>query len=135
LEHPELIVEFLVPEKGGGTDRPSPLPQLGLNAQPLRFLDFLAQNTITTKVKGTLVTFPHPASFALHKLVVLGKRPTPEKQMKDKEAAVRIMKALIDKGEENFIKKVFRTMPRRWQSKVKKALVDFTDKEVLGILE
>ena len=46
LEHPELIVEFLVPEKGRGTDKPYALPQLGLNAQSLRFLEFLAQNTI-----------------------------------------------------------------------------------------
>ena len=33
LEHPELIVEFLVPEKGRGSNKPYPLPQLGLNAQ------------------------------------------------------------------------------------------------------
>ncbi|KAF0145983.1 MAG: hypothetical protein FD156_351 [Nitrospirae bacterium] len=37
LMHPELIVEFLVPEKGKGSDKPYPLPQLGMNAQPLRF--------------------------------------------------------------------------------------------------
>ena len=29
LEHPELIVEFLVPEKGRGTDKPYALPQVG----------------------------------------------------------------------------------------------------------
>lgn len=46
LMHPELIVEFLVPEKGMGSDKPYPLPQLGMNAQPLRFLDYLLQNTI-----------------------------------------------------------------------------------------
>jgi len=51
-----------------------PLSQLGLNAQPLRFLDFLAQNTITTKVGATTVTLPHPANFALHKLLVLTRR-------------------------------------------------------------
>jgi Nucleotidyltransferase len=41
LEHPWLIVEFLVPERGRSSDRPRPLPKWGLNAQPLRFLDFL----------------------------------------------------------------------------------------------
>jgi len=51
LEHPELIVEFLVPERGRPTDKPFALPQLGLNAQSLRFLDCLAQNTITTKAQ------------------------------------------------------------------------------------
>jgi hypothetical protein len=135
LEHPALIVEFLVPEKGRGINKPFPLPRLGLNAQPLRFLELLAQDTITAKVKSVSVTLPHPACFALHKLVILGKRPTPEKQLKDKEAAVKIMRALVDKGEGNFIKKVFHTLPQRWQSKVKKALVDFRDKEVLEALE
>ena len=42
LIHPDLFVEFLVPERGRGLDKPYPLPQLGLNAQALRFLDFLA---------------------------------------------------------------------------------------------
>jgi len=37
LEHPQLIVEFLVPEKGRGSDKPYSLPQLGLNAQSLRY--------------------------------------------------------------------------------------------------
>ena len=71
LEHPELIVEFLVPERGRASDKPYPLPKLGLNAQALRFLDFLAQDTITVRVEGVSVRLPHPGNFALHKLVVL----------------------------------------------------------------
>ena len=46
LVHPDLIVEFLVPERGRGTDKPVPLPQLHMNAQALRFLDLLADQTI-----------------------------------------------------------------------------------------
>lgn len=111
LEHPQLIVEFLVPERGRGSDKPYSLPQLGLNAQTLRFLDFLAQNTVAMTLKGLTVTLPHPANFALHKLLILTRRPTTEKQMKDKEAAVRILKALIDKGQVNLIRNVFHTMP------------------------
>ena len=41
LEHPQLIIEFLVPERGKGSDKPYSLPQLGLNAQALRFVEFL----------------------------------------------------------------------------------------------
>ncbi|MDP2911532.1 MAG: GSU2403 family nucleotidyltransferase fold protein, partial [Candidatus Omnitrophota bacterium] len=44
LDHPDLIVEFLVPEKGRGSDKPYRLPQLGMNATPLRFLSFLTDN-------------------------------------------------------------------------------------------
>ena len=41
LEHPQLIVEFLVPERGRGSDKPYTLSQLGINAQAIRFLEFL----------------------------------------------------------------------------------------------
>lgn len=135
LEHPQLIVEFLVPERGRGSDKPYPLPQLGLNAQPLRFLDFLAQNTFTMKVEEMTVTMPHPANFALHKLLVLTRRPTPEKQSRDKETAVGILKALIDSGRARLITSTFHTMPRKWQGKVKKQLADLLDKKVLDLLQ
>ena len=50
LDHPELILEFLVPERGKGIDKPYPLPRLGINATTLRFLNFLSCNTIKVKV-------------------------------------------------------------------------------------
>lgn len=135
LEHPELIVEFLVPEKGRGTDKPYALPQLGLNAQSLRFLDFLAQNTITATAENITVTLPHPANFALHKLLVMGRRQIPEKQLKDKQAAVIILNALIEKGQGALVREVFDSMPRRWQGKIKKQLTEITDREILEVLE
>ena len=39
LEHPELMIEFLVPERGRGTTRAKDLPELGMNAQALRYMD------------------------------------------------------------------------------------------------
>ncbi len=134
LEHPELIVEFLVPERGRASYKPYPLPKLGLNAQALRFLDFLAQSTITMKVEGISVMLPHPANFALHKLVVLSRRPGPEKQAKDKEAAMRVLEALIDKGKVDSIREAFGAMPRRWQVKIRKQLADPLDKKVMDII-
>jgi hypothetical protein len=79
LEHPELIVEFLVAERGRPSEKPFALPQLGLNAQALRFLDYLTANPITVMVQDFCLTVPHPARFALHKLVVSTRRPNPEK--------------------------------------------------------
>ena len=122
LEHPELIIEFLVPEKGRGINKPYSLPQLGLNAQALRFLDFLIDNTIHIKVDGILVTLPHPANFALHKLIIFQRRKDPEKIAKDKEAAIKILKALIDKNEAKIIKAVFNSVPQKWQKKILKGL-------------
>ncbi len=135
LEHPQLIIEFLVPEKGRPSEKPYPLPNLGLNAQALRFLDFLAQNTIAAKLKEITVTLPHPAHFALHKLLVLSRRPTPEKQRKDKAAALRILQALIGKGEEDLIRRAFNRMPQGWQAKVKAQLRDPLERRVLAVLE
>lgn len=135
LEHPQLIVEFLVPEKGKGLDKPYPLPKLGLNAQSLRFLEFLSLNTITSKVGTTTITLPHPSNFALHKLLVITKRPTAGKKAKDKEAAIRILNALVENSQISAIKEVFLTMPRKWQEKVKKQLTDITERKILEILE
>jgi hypothetical protein len=98
-------------------------------------LEFLAQNTITTKVGATTVTLPHPANFALHKLLVLTRGPVQEKQMKDRQAAIRILSALIDKGQGNLITELFHTMPRRWQGKVKKQLTDLAEKKILDVLQ
>lgn len=134
LEHPELIVEFLVPERGRAADKPYPLPALGLNAQALRFLDFLAQDTITATVDGVCVRLPHPANFALHKLVVLSRRTDRAKQAKDKEAAIRVLEALIDTGQADSISRAFDAMPQRWQTKAKKQLTEPLDKKVIDVL-
>lgn len=83
LEHPNLIVEFLVPEKGRGLDKPYPLPQLGLNAQALRFINFLAQSIIHITIEDIPIMVPHPANFALHKLMILSRRKAKEKAEKD----------------------------------------------------
>jgi len=135
LEHPQLIVEFLVPERGKGSDKPYSLPQLGLNAQALRFLEFLSQDTIKSKVGSINVTLPHPANFALHKLVVMVRRPKAEKQAKDKDAAIKILNALIDTEQSITIKNAFQAMSKRWQGMVKKQLTDITEKRILEALE
>jgi len=99
----------------------------------LRFLDFLAQNTIQTKVEGISITMPHPANFALHKLIILQRKRDPEKVLKDKESAIKILKALIEKGEQDFIRDIFSSMPQKWQKKVEKGIEKFAEKEILGV--
>lgn len=135
LEHPQLIIEFLVPERGRGSNRPYPLPQLGLNAQALRFLDLLTQHTITVRVDRVLVTLPHPANYALQKLLILDRRRRPEKTAKDQDTAVQVLKALIEKDQQDFVRSVYNSMPRRWRTKVRKALTASDDKDILSILE
>jgi hypothetical protein len=133
LEHPQLIVEFLVPEKGRGSEKPFRLPQLGLNAQALRFLELLGQNTVNIKAEEMTLMVPHPANFALHKLLVAQRRPVEEKAMKDMQAATAVLKALTEKDETDYIKSVFFSLPKRWQSKIRKSIEGLSEQNLLDL--
>lgn len=117
LEHPQLIIEFLVPQTRGEYAEPYDLPQLRFNAQALRFLDFVGENTITAEVEGIKVMIPHPANFALHKLLISGKRRNKDKIAKDIQDASRILKALIEKKEVKSIKNILNSMPKNGKIK------------------
>ena len=131
LEHLNLIVEFLVPEKGRGLDKPYQLPQFGLNAQALRFLNLLIQNTIEVKIEDIKIKLPHAANFALHKLIIFQRRVNKDKALKDRRTAIEILKALIAKGEANIIRKVFDSVPQKWQKKIMKGLNESKEKDIL----
>jgi len=135
LDHPDLILEFLVPEKGKGTDKPYPLPKLGINAVALRFLIFLSSNTIKVKIENFYLTLPHPVNFALHKLIIFQRRIRQEKALKDRIAAIQILKALISKGEEKLIKFEFDNIPKKWQSKIMNGLEKDDGKDILRVLK
>ncbi len=135
LDHPDLLLEFLVPEKGRGTDKPVHLPKLGMNAVALRFLSFLSSNTIKVKIEDFHVTLPHPANFALHKLIIFQRRLKEDKAVKDRNIAIEILKSLTNKGESLLIRQVFNSIPQKWQKRVIKGLNKSEDKDILFILE
>lgn len=135
LDHPDLIVEFLVPARGKGSDKPYSVPKLGINAEALRFLDFLLENTIKAKIEDFYLNLPHPVNFALQKLIVSRRRSKEDKAIKDRNIALAILKALIKKKEANIIEKVFKSMPEKWQRKVIRGLEETNEKEILGIFK
>ncbi len=135
LEHPDLIVEFLVPERGRGSNKPYPLPNLGVNAQRLRFMDYLAEDSIAVTVDGVVLRLPQPARFALHKLVVVGRRLRLRKQDKDRQTAARILNALMLRGRMDEIVKGFSAMPRSWRQTVRRQLGMLADVDVPGRAE
>lgn len=135
LDHPDLILEFLVPERGKGTDKPFPLSKLGINATALRFLNFLAENTVKVKVEDFTITLPHPANFALHKLIIFQRRQKEDKAIKDRNTAIEILKALIEKGEGTLIRDIFDSMLNKWRNKIIRGLKNLNEKEILSLLE
>lgn len=135
LDHPDLILEFLVPAKGKDSDKPYSVPKLGINAEALRFLDFLSENTIRVEVEDFYLNLPHPANFALQKLIISHRRTKEDKAIKDRNIALEILKALITKRETNNVRQVFRSMPSKWQTKVIRGLEDAKEKEILSILK
>ncbi len=134
LEHSDLIIEFLAIEKGRGTDKPIKIPQWGVNAVALRFLSFLSADTIKVKVEDFYLTLPHPANFALHKLIIFQRRRNMDKAAKDRNAAVEIIKALIAKGEVAKIRQVFDSISNQWQKKIAKGLEAAKEKDILAAL-
>mgnify|MGYP001559656967 CR=1 FL=1 len=136
LDHPDLILEFLVQEKGKGTDKPYSLPSLGVNATPLRFLNLLSPNTIKVKIENFYLTLPHPANFALHKLIISQRRLKGEKALKDKNTAILILKALISKGESHIIKRVFdHLFIKKLQNKIISILEETREEAILEALQ
>lgn len=135
LQHPDLTVEFLVPERGHGTDRPYPLPSLGINAVALRFLDFLAANTIIVDFEGMKITVPHPAAYALHKFIIFKRRLKMDKHDRDIEGAFRVFHELVKRKEHAAIKYIFAKMHKKWQMTIIKNLESIKETEIVDILK
>lgn len=135
LEHPDLTIEFLVPERGRGCNGPYPVPQLKINAQALRYLDFLADNTISINFRNLNIRLPHPAAYALHKFIIFKRRRKADKHDRDIEGALRIFRELIKYNEHNKIRSIFNTMHRKWQKTVFENLEAIDEVEIIHILK
>ena len=80
------------------------------------------------------VTLPHPANFALHKLIISQRRLKADKAAKDRNIAIEILKALRGKGESDVVRRVFNSIPKKWQARVMEGLSKSEDKDILAIL-
>jgi hypothetical protein len=134
LNHPDLIVEFLVPERGKGSDKPYQLKNLGVNAQPLRYLDFLTANTMRVKIDNMIVNVPHPAAFALHKLIIARRRGKKHKSDKDIQQALMIFDFFKKKGDFIKLRRIFESMHKKWQRDVLGNLRILDREDIIEIL-
>jgi hypothetical protein len=95
-------VERLTPLVGKEGRGPIPIPALGAVATPLRFLDYLIEETQPGAVlggHGVLVNVPRPGHFALHKLMIAGRRGLrasgATKAGKDRTQAAALLRVLL----------------------------------------
>ena len=75
---PEFQVDFLTPLHRGGST-PYEHPQLKVTLQPLKFMEYVLEDVQQAAMfcnDGVVIAnLPHPARYALHKLIVFGERP------------------------------------------------------------
>ena len=93
-----LRVDLVTPAHRGAS-APVEIPRLNAAAAPLRFLDYLIEETQPAAVVdggGVLVNVPHPARFAVHKLLVAQDRAAAfqAKSRKDVAQAAHVLLAL-----------------------------------------
>lgn len=75
----DFQVDFLT-VLGRGGEKPKPIPALNINAQPLKFMEFLLESPAQAALfdrngNSVIVSLPTPARYAVHKLIIFGLRP------------------------------------------------------------
>ena len=135
FQHPELILEFLAPEHGRGRNKPQPVPDLGINAQPMRFMDLLANSSVAMCFGGIEVRVPSPACFALQKLLIAGRRKNRDKAEKDRAQAVGALRSLRAIDELQTARSLLTSMPPTWQRTVRRELTELDEHALLLELE
>jgi hypothetical protein len=93
-------VEFLTTKVSHAEDLPVHIERFDVYAQPLDFMDYLladAQSAVVLNGAGILVSVPHPARFALHKLAISQLRPIglQTKIRKDFDQAALLLTVLV----------------------------------------
>ena len=135
LQHSELMIEFLVPERGRGWSKPFELPDFGVNAQPLRYLDMLLKDTVAVRVCGINLRLPHPARFALHKLIIAGRRRSMAKAEKDRNEARKVLTALKTSGEWHTVADCLVSLPSKWRRTIAKQTAKDDLMEIVELID
>ncbi len=114
-DHPDLRVEFLIPELGRGHSEPQNIEKLHVKAQGLRYLSLLADHPRVITDGKLRVRVPEPAVYALHKLIVTTRRKNPAKGKKDLETAIGLLDFLYKRPSEIArIKSILKDLPKPW---------------------
>jgi hypothetical protein len=125
----QLRLDFLTPLVGGKADVYEH-PALGVNLQPIHFLEFILEDVnqavVLSAVGAVLVNVPDPVRFALHKLLVFADRRArnPEKALKDLRHAAALLEVLWEFRSDD-VMRLWRDLLRRgagWRARARKAM-------------
>lgn len=109
LDKSGLEIEFLINKKGQGIEE-TLRTNIGVTAQAMRHMEIILNNVETIEYLGFCIEVPSPEAYAIHKMVINGKRK--EKTEKDRQAIINIWNHL-DKEEINRIKETLSKKERK----------------------
>ena len=125
----DIEVEILTPVVGKERRRPIEIPVLAVAATPLRFLDYLIEESQPAAVlggSGVLVNVPRPGRFALHKLIVATRRGTSgiPRAPEDRAQASALLRVLLTElpGEITLAWKALLRHGKAWSSAARSSI-------------
>ncbi len=119
---PDLHVEFLLPRFGPQSDQVRSVPELGINAQPLRFMSLLIHHTIQCNYEELQLTLPHPAAYGVHKLIISSRRLNQTKVEKDREQAEAVLTALTKPEDLDLLKQILKESSKKEKKSISESL-------------
>lgn len=129
-----LRVDLLTPAQGRRSGKPVPIPRLKAAAQPLEMLDYLLEAPVPAPLLNggaSLVNVPDPARFALHKLIISGRRQVFEqaKAGKDRQQAGEIIAALYEdrRGDLGLAVEALNKRAPAWRTRLRRELAKLPD--------
>lgn len=118
-QHPDLLVEFLTPELGRGYHKPRDVRPWQIQAQEIRYLNFLTAYPKKIHYQDITVCVPEPLVFALHKLIVSSRRTKKDKREKDLATAIGVLEFLFkDPEEKERAKAILTKLPPKWRKTI-----------------
>ena len=121
---PDFQIDFVTTLHRGG-NQPFRHPKLGVSLQPLKFMEYLLEDVQQAAAFSgagvAVVSVPHPARYAFHKLLVAGERPISRavKSNKDVQQAAALLSLLGERDEES-VQEALADMARRGPGWVKR---------------
>jgi len=97
-------------------------------------MDLLTKDTIRAKFGDVEVTVPHPANFALQKLLIARRRKQKEKAEKDRSQAVAVLNALRTAGEFKCASDLYQSMSAARQRTIRRELTALDEGDLLAEL-